>query len=341
MRRLDVRSGAVTTLEGAELPTRWWWSLTPGPSAAVMLRAASGRAVCTVRTEGSNGGRVELVAGDWEEEGAADGSGTAARFSAIRALLPVSGGRLLIADGPDLRCMDAGGAVTTLLRGCFPSNGVRQMALLPSGELGAVTESGDLVLISGGDFTPSAPRQPQPPAASTERLLSLLALPAEEVEGAGGSGGGIPAAALGTVTVECDGFAESGAAEVTLPDADPAAFAHLLSYMYGTAMGYPGFAPVVLEEPPELLRPTAALAGRLLMGGAVAALAERLAAAATPASVLSDLAWADAHGMTDLAERLRAFALAHRKQVKPGDLEQLAEAFPMQATQLLKALWLG
>ncbi|KAG2493342.1 hypothetical protein HYH03_008475 [Edaphochlamys debaryana] len=131
------------------------------------------------------------------------------------------------------------------------------------------------------------------------------------------------------------GFAESGAAEVSLPDADSAAFAHLLSYMYCTSLGAP---PQILALSPDLLRVTTLLAGRLLMGGAVAALMDRLAATVRPASVLSDLAWADAHGMTDLAERLRAHAVLNRKSLDPNGLEQLAEECPRQAAELLKSL---
>ncbi|KAG2493400.1 hypothetical protein HYH03_008527 [Edaphochlamys debaryana] len=348
--RLDTRTGTVTTLEGADAPSNLCWrGLAVGPAAGT-LWAATSCAVCRVNTEGS--GSVELVAGDLWIEGSADDSGLAARFETIRALLPVSGGRLLIADGFNLRCMDAGGAVTTLLWGCYGASGVAAMILLPSGALAPVAQPGILTLVSGGDFAPAAQHQQphQPPTASTDRLLSLLAPPAAE-EGAGSSDGrgmaGNTAAVSGAVTVRVGdrafpvqrsvlaagseyiarllapggGFEESGAAEVSLPDADPAAFAHLLSYMYGTSLGLSGANSALVDAPPELLRPTAALAGRLLMGGAVAALTERLAAAATPASVLSDLAWADAHGLADVAERLRAFAVGKRKarsRLAPG-----------------------
>ncbi|KAG2493303.1 hypothetical protein HYH03_008439 [Edaphochlamys debaryana] len=351
IRRLDTRCGEVTTLAGVEAPKQERWECLVCEPAAGTLWAATWTAVCRVRTEGSGG--VELAAGDWEEEDRVDGSGTAVRFSWINALLPVSGGRLLIADGFDLRCMDAGGAVTTLLRDCFPSRGIAKMALLPSGELGAVTCDGNLVLVSGGAFA-----QPY-----TDLLLNLLAPPAV-AEDADDSGGSSSAALPEIVTVRVGdrafpvqrsvlaagseyfarllapggGFAESGAAEVALPDADPAAFAHLLSYMYGTAMCQPCMHSLLRVTPPELQRPTAALAGRLLVGGgAVAALTERLAAAVTPASVLSDLAWADAHGMTELAERLRAFAVAHRKALNPSGMEELAMQSPLEAARLLAA----
>ncbi|KAG2493359.1 hypothetical protein HYH03_008492 [Edaphochlamys debaryana] len=273
---VDTRNGAVTTLPGTEAPPGWfWWGLAHNPADTGTLWAAIRKALCRVRTNGDVEGRLELVAGHLRANGSLDGSGMAARFEDIRALLPVSGGRLLIADGPDLRCMDAGGAVTTLLRGCFPSGAVRQMALLPSGERGAVTSEGSLMLISGGGFAPPSLL----PTAATDRLLSLLAPPAAG-EDAGGSDGGGAAVPSGTVTMrvggrafpvqhsvleagsECfarllaprGGFEESGAAEVALPNEDPAACAHLLSYMYGTSLGLSGASSPLLSVPPELLR---------------------------------------------------------------------------------------
>ncbi|KAG2493365.1 hypothetical protein HYH03_008497 [Edaphochlamys debaryana] len=355
LRRLDTLCGAVTMLAGAAVAAgdHTWSSLAQDSIADDTLWAATSTALCRMRTDGNDAkGRVKLVAGSWVDAGSGDGSGRTARFSAVSALLPLPGGRLLIADRADLRCMDAGGDVTTLLRGCFPFNGVRQMAVLPSGELGAVTGDGSLALVSSGDFNPA-----------TDHLLTLLAPPAAEAEGAGGSNGRGTAGLPWSVTVRVGdrafhahrsvleagseyfarllapggGLEESGAAEVALSDADPAAFAHLLSCMYGTSLGLSGASSPLLSVPPELLRPTAALARRLLMGGAVAALTERLAAAATPASVLSDLAWADAHGLTELVERLTAYAVRKRKAVELDGLEEFTERCPQQAAKLLRA----
>ncbi|KAG2498179.1 hypothetical protein HYH03_003934 [Edaphochlamys debaryana] len=336
IRRLDARSGVVTTLAGTTAPAGPWRGLAFDPANMHEVLAATSSAVWRVQTQG--GGGVTLAAGSQSEKGSADGTGPAARFGSISALLPVAGGRMLIADGTDLRCMDAGGAVTTLLKCCVPQ----------------------VVVVSGGDFTPA-----QLAGASAERLLSLLAPPASGPGGpseSGGSGSATSFASGGVVVRVGDrafpvqraileagseyfarllaqggDFADSGEAEVALTEADPAAFAQLLSYMYGTSLAISGATTQLLAMPAELLRPTAELAGRLLMGGAVAALTERLAAAATPASVLSDLAWADAHGMTDLAVRLRAFAVRKRKDLDPGAVEEFAEGCPQQAAKLLKA----
>ncbi|KAG2482620.1 hypothetical protein HYH03_018462 [Edaphochlamys debaryana] len=406
IRRVDTCTGAVTTLTGAEAVAGWWWSVAYDAAAGELL-AATGTAVCRVRGlraaegggeggGGGGGGVVEVLAGSWTEQGSADGSGGAARFRNVTALLPVAGGRLLIADGPDLRCLDAGGsgAVTTLLRGCFPERGARQLALLPSGELAAVPVLGRPSTAGHGGPS-SSPAASRPDAfimiitvqgfaprrgPSTDRLLGLLAAPVEGPDGGEMDSGGRSSTATattaaasagvsGAVAVRVGGhaftahrsvlaagsdyfarllapggsFADSGAAEVALPDADPAAFAHLLSYMYGTSMRLPCTPAELLDVAPELLRPAAALAGRLLMGGAVSALTERLAAAATPATVLSDLLWADAYGMTELAGRLRAVALARpNKGLELGCLlGQGVERCPEQATALMEGLLQG
>ncbi|GLC52307.1 Ankyrin repeat and BTB/POZ domain-containing protein 1 [Pleodorina starrii] len=102
-------------------------------------------------------------------------------------------------------------------------------------------------------------------------------------------------------------FRDMGAAEVTLEDAHPEAFGHLLSYLYtGT-----------VAVPDELLRPTVELAGRLLLPADCSAqLTVQLLAAATPESVIGDLVWAVQHGMTELVQRLQAYLLRKRKEVK-------------------------
>ncbi|KAG2493413.1 hypothetical protein HYH03_008538 [Edaphochlamys debaryana] len=388
IRRLQVGAGSkasdkLATLEGARAPAGSWRCLAYDlPSGT--LWAATDTAVCRVRTEGSGGGgrrsRVELVAGDREDRGDVDGSGTAARFKDIAALLPVPGGRLLIADGSDLRCMDAGGAVSTLLRGCLPH--LWKLVLLPDGDLMVVTGRRKFLLISYLD-RPAATKQPskqpskqlskrpskqptqpsQNPAVPSSPLLSLL------LEGAGGSGGScapvLTASGAEGVTIRVTvrvgerefsvprsvlvagseyfaarllvrakgkGSAKTHVGEVTLPDADPAAFAHLLSYMYRASQGLSRASALLRAVPPALLRPTAALAGRLQLDGAVAVLTERLAAAATPASVLSDLAWADANGFPALAEQLRrGFPMA-------AELEQRAAA-ATPATVLSDLVW--
>ncbi|KAG2482238.1 hypothetical protein HYH03_018821 [Edaphochlamys debaryana] len=334
-RQVTALPGAAAAVENGE-----WVSLAFDAVGGGVLLAATRDGVWRVHTKGP--GSLALVAGGSSGEagaGSADGvAGAEARFTCIRGLLVAPGRWLLIADGTDLRCMEPGGAVTTLLRGCIaaPSPGdAVQMAILPSGELAVLYPGASyLTLILGLDQLPPAIAAPPSP----DRLLDLLAPASLDHAGSGGGSGEAAhdaAALTGTVTVRVGGrafpvqrsvlaagsdffarllapgggFADSGAAEVDLPDADPTAFAYLLSYMV--------------------------LAERLLMGGAAAALTERLAAAATPATALSDLLWADEHGMTDLVARLKAFALANRRCLDLSPLRELVGRCPQLATELL------
>ncbi|KAG2501965.1 hypothetical protein HYH03_000462 [Edaphochlamys debaryana] len=487
IRRLDTCSGAVSAVPGSEPTCGAWQRLAHDPASGRLLAAtrtalcrvgggAAGGAGCDAGGWGGGGGGVEVLAGHWGVAESVDGPGAAARFSSISAVLPVPGRGVLVADGMDLRCVGPAGAVTTLLRGCFPRGGVVQMAVLPGGDLVVIARDGqELVVVSGGggfagsasgsasasgsgssadggggsSSTAAPDALPVHPAQSrTERLMGLLAAPAVECEVSGGGGsrvdgssGGGPGggsggdhhavdgdgdcpdggsartsssgggsdggdgssdssgrpsasggadgvasntsvgggsssagggngingaslcAAAGVVTVRVGdrafpahrsilaagsdyfarllapggSFADSAAAEVALPDADPAAFVHLLSYMYCSSFGEP--CTQVLQPPSELLRPTAALAGRLLMGGAVAALTSQLLAAARPDRVLEDLVWADAHGMVELRSRLLNFALTSRRSAALGGVEELVQACPQLAAELMRGLF--
>ncbi|KAG2485085.1 hypothetical protein HYH03_016182 [Edaphochlamys debaryana] len=458
LRRLDTRSGHVATLAAVEPPKGTWWSVAYDSTTGA-LYAATKTAVCRLRpsaltASGSGSGSraggeaeeaVELVAGDWAEEGDANGPGAIARFHNITALLALPGsGRLLIADGPDLRCL-LGYGVNTLASDCLHQNGAQQLVLLPHGELAAVScWSQDLALFAGPELAsgpaaaaagPSgalaaagrgpgpgsgagfefggfrcvpdtpvqsdrcfsmprlgatswvgptvgshAPATPAPTAAAAaastapvvaaaaeaaevqpvdpSRLLGLLAAPSA----AGGGGfvtvllaGGQATVAHRSVLAAGSGFfathlaaapADAAALEMSLTDADPDAFAVLLRHMYGIAMDmypspYDAAVHLVAAVPAELLRPTAVLASRLDVHGAVAALAERLAAAATPATAVQDLVWADAHHMSELATRLRRFVLSQRSLVvreAKADVLALVGRRPELAAELMMAL---
>ncbi|GLC60979.1 Ankyrin repeat and BTB/POZ domain-containing protein 1 [Pleodorina starrii] len=122
------------------------------------------------------------------------------------------------------------------------------------------------------------------------------------------------------------GFTDSGAAEVSLPDADPDALAWLLTYLYTGEM----------FVPEELLWPAAALARRLLLpASCTERLQEWLLATVTPATVISDLMWAEQYGLDELALQCKAYLLRNRRYV---DMGELVERQPDLAAGLLREL---
>ncbi|EFJ48277.1 hypothetical protein VOLCADRAFT_91019 [Volvox carteri f. nagariensis] len=117
------------------------------------------------------------------------------------------------------------------------------------------------------------------------------------------------------------GFADSGARQVVLQDADADAFELLLRYMYTGDMGFP----------PHMLRPVAELADRLLLSQVVHHVHRRLLAAAQPGSVVDDMLWAHQHGFEDLLVVLKEWYLSHQAEVlaAAGDsVRQLVVAAP-------------
>ncbi|GLC41788.1 Ankyrin repeat and BTB/POZ domain-containing protein 1 [Pleodorina starrii] len=122
------------------------------------------------------------------------------------------------------------------------------------------------------------------------------------------------------------GFTDSGAAEVSLPDADPDALAWLLTYLYTGE----------LFVPEELFWPAAALARRLLLpASCTERLQEWLLATVTPATVISDLMWAEQYGLDELALQCKAYLLRNRRYV---DMGELVERQPDLAAGLLREL---
>ncbi|GLC45634.1 Ankyrin repeat and BTB/POZ domain-containing protein 1 [Pleodorina starrii] len=287
----------------------------------------------------------------------------------------------------DSAAADVGGsgAVTTRLTGAVEGYTLRQMAILPGGEL-AVDDffKQVLVIVSGdgdgdgdgdGGFKPSSEalagrvaaatatagkaqtgqQEPLPvagTAAAAEACGGLLdflvAAPggdggAGQGGGSSGGGGGAAATAAGiaaaTVTVTVNvGDGDGGRAFVVhravltarseyfkkrllaagedssrgcvdairLPDADPEAFGFLLVYMYTGE----------LVVPDVLLRPAVELAAQLRLPAECAAqLQARLLAGVTPGSVVSELVWAEQHGLTKLVTRLQEWLVQRRREV--------------------------
>ncbi|GLC45351.1 Ankyrin repeat and BTB/POZ domain-containing protein 1 [Pleodorina starrii] len=124
----------------------------------------------------------------------------------------------------------------------------------------------------------------------------------------------------------------AAALELSLSDVDPWVFAWLLTYMYT------GDACV----PEELLRPAAALAWQLqLPSDCTGRQQEWLLAATTPATAVSDLAWAAQYGMDELVRQLRAYVLRHRREVDLGEVGELVGRQPEVAASLMCDLAVG
>ncbi|PNW86813.1 hypothetical protein CHLRE_02g096700v5 [Chlamydomonas reinhardtii] len=123
------------------------------------------------------------------------------------------------------------------------------------------------------------------------------------------------------------GFADSGAREVVLQDADPDAFAALLRHMYTGELAFPL----------QLLRPLAELADRLLLPQVVRHVKRRLLAATQPAGVVADMLWAHQQGFNDLLGNLKEWYLEHQQEVlraAPDSVRQLFTTAPAFAFEL-------
>ncbi|KAG2493245.1 hypothetical protein HYH03_008383 [Edaphochlamys debaryana] len=348
IRRVDITTSYVSSLPGTQRP-EGWRALAFDATSGTLL-AATEWAVCRVHTEG--GGIVELLAGELSQPGqtqppscsndeeeqltnAINGDCTTARFAKIALLLPLPSGRLLIADGRDLRCLDAasgggggGGAVRTLLRGCFLAKGAQHMAMLPYGDLGMLYGSVeddcslDLSLVPAAVFSAGAPpcrRRPiLRPAFRPDDYLRLLR----------------PAAGPWRV------FADIGAAEAALPYTDRETFAHLLQLMLCACARLPCIPAHHL--PVHIRHPVITLAQQLLIDRPVwEALSAGLVQSAGPDTALSDLLLAEAHGMEEAAKGLRVYVIEHRKSVDLGLLDELVERDPGGTVTLVKQLFRG
>ncbi|GIL57950.1 hypothetical protein Vafri_13152 [Volvox africanus] len=80
-----------------------------------------------------------------------------------------------------------------------------------------------------------------------------------------------------------------------IQDADPDAFEQLLRHFYTGDLGFP----------PDLLRPVAELADRLLLPQVVHHVHRRLLAAVQPAGVVGDMIWAQQQGFVGLLAELK------------------------------------
>ncbi|KAG2500396.1 hypothetical protein HYH03_001967 [Edaphochlamys debaryana] len=126
------------------------------------------------------------------------------------------------------------------------------------------------------------------------------------------------------------GFADGAAAELSLPDADPAAFELLLRFVYTGAV----------DIPPALAPALAELADRLLLPELCSDAQAAVLSGVSAGTVVGSLLWADRLGgsFSGLLSALRAWYLKHHEEVHreaPEALTRLSAERPDLMVELL------
>ncbi|KAG2493742.1 hypothetical protein HYH03_007965 [Edaphochlamys debaryana] len=352
----------VTTLPGAAQDQVWCMAHNPcrgGSADGSSLVLATGSAVYRLPLNGGEAAwPLELLAGS-EEEGAAiaDGRGSDAHFHSIFGLAACADGSVMVVDYDEAAIVlrrlapDGNGwAVTTLTP---PLEGAWQRpAILPNGYLAVCATGANQLLVL--DLGLEAPP---------------LALPAEDGSAATA---GPPRRTLhadmgALLTAQPDGtadlilvvgdrrfhahrailsarsdyfkqrlaperFADGAAAELSLPDADPAAFELLLRFLYTGSADIPSsLAPSVAELSDRLLLPELCSDAQAVVLSGVCA-----------ATVVGSLLWADRLGgsFSGVLSSLKAWYLEHHEEVHeaaPESLERLSVEGPKLMAQLFIA----
>lgn len=310
--------------------------------------------LCHSRTSStySKGTRVnspKLVAGSWKDFGNTDGTGTAARFGSIAAMAARGERRLFMTDSAfhALRVMDSSTSVETVMRVRSPDGMMAplpgQAAFLPDGTLAlccgnATTHTIAIMNVemeSTANSSTVAGRQGERPALATAAtytaaattpaarpdLLSFLRVSTNNptagalvtVRASGGDTYHVHRTVLMAhskylrLQLYLDGgFTDSVTGCVSLEGENPVALGCLIQYMYTGD----------LCVPKPLLRSVMELARRLLMSTqCMSRLKSLLLAAVTPASVVSDLVWAERHGFQELVPPLKEFLLHNGREV--------------------------
>ncbi|PNH06952.1 Speckle-type POZ protein-like B [Tetrabaena socialis] len=291
-----------------------------------------------------------------------DGAGCNARFGNILAAISGGDGCLYVADGLggasswSLRKVTPGGVVTTVQQFEWDADSSREcldMALLPNGWLAVFEWMGhSLRLLQLG----LQPHQVGP--SKTEDLTScswrddlaadLGALLQQQQQHEPSATSDVTVRVGGTdfpahraiLSARCPYFERhfatslgeaSRTAIVELPEADPAAFRHILSYAYTANAGE--------WEDVDMAQRVAELAERLLLPKLRDEALRRLVAAVQVASVLPVLAWAERMGFSGAMQELLGFYEGHQGEVLEQEeetLEQLMATHPKLAIRLMK-----
>ncbi|KAG2431863.1 hypothetical protein HXX76_009356 [Chlamydomonas incerta] len=354
-----------------QLPAAWRAAAVPHHSAAGAAGAAGAQA-------GAGAGQAvtQLQAGSTAEGGYADGRGSAARLTNYSGLVADADGNIYLADGYKrhhnddddddddddgcrVRRVSPDGTVTTLVTD-LPGDRFWLSAILPNGYLALgisrAVGAAQLLLVDLG-LTPVLPQLPaaaDAPAGPPPRSLpaDLGALLDAQPDGTADLtirvGERRFHAHRAILSARCDyfkqrlagdGFADARAAELELPDADPAAFALLLRWLYT------GSATV----PPDQARGVAELADRLLLPPLCAVAQGVVAASVTAGSVVDCLLWAagccesrgSGRGFGRLLARLKEWYVRHHEEVRREagpSRQRLAATAPALTEELMDML---
>ncbi|KXZ53975.1 hypothetical protein GPECTOR_6g894 [Gonium pectorale] len=322
----------------------------PG-GAGVQDGAGEGAAVLNAGGDGAAATVPLLLAGHEDEVVAVDGHGGEARFVEMVGATMDGNGCLWVADWVDdskatLRRVDAEGNVSTIL-GDIPGP-VEGLHILPNGYL-AICKSHALHLLDLGLDPPrgiTLAAAPSPPGSPRRTLPGDLgALLDRQPDGTadlevvvGDTAFPVHRALLGA---RCDyfrqrlesGFSDGASARLSLPDADPAAFALLLRFLYTGAV----------DIPAALSRPVAELADRLLLPELCRDAQAQVLAEVGPESMVDAMLWAESRGpgFSLLLSELKAWHLEHYEEVlrqARSSLKRLAVESPDLMLELHEGL---
>ncbi|KAG2500400.1 hypothetical protein HYH03_001971 [Edaphochlamys debaryana] len=344
----------VTTLRFHAPSEIWGMALAPptGPDGGDALIVATGTALyrLPLHPTGSAAAGAQLLAGQEGARGRVDGQGGEARFTQLCGLAVDEAGALYAADwwGPTsaVRRVRTDGAVTTVAEGM--EGGFARPVILSNGYLAlcGLLEPVMLVLDLGLKPTPLLPPAAPVPAGPPRRTLhaDMGALLDAQPDGTADLtlvvGGRRFAVHRAILIARCDyfrqrlegGFADGAAAELSLPDADPAAFELLLRFIYtGSAPIPPALAPAVAELADRLLLPELCLDAQAAVLSGVSA-----------DSVVDLMLWAERRGpaFKGLLPDLKSWYVDHHEQVAEAaedSLARLSES-PALAVELVRRL---
>ncbi|KAG2492372.1 hypothetical protein HYH03_009320 [Edaphochlamys debaryana] len=296
---------------------------------------------------GERGPAPVLLAGRPGEQGERDGRCSRARFKGPTSIAADGDGNIFITEDRGarrvsntsaVRRVTPDGSVTTLasaLTGRFHT----QPFVLPNGYLAICDGDSKSLLVLDLGLKPlsllPAPAAPAAPAAPPRRTLhadmgALLTQPDGTADLTLVVAGRRFLAHRAILAARCDyfkqrlalgGFADGAAAELDLPDADPAAFELLLRFVYTGAVDIPAsLAPSVAELADRLLLPELCADAQAVVLSGVSA-----------ATVVGSLLWAERLGgsFSGLVSSLKAWAVEHYEEVRgSGSLRRLMAESP-------------